>query len=499
MFDLYPHQEQVITELRAGFVAGHKRQVLGMGTGSGKTVIAAHIARSAVARGKKVLFIVHLKELAGQAVRHFAAMGLRVGILRGEDTDYSRDDDIVVASIQSIRTRSAPAWIDLIVIDEVHVLHGEHIRLMESWNALPFIGLSATPMRRGLGGLFTNLVRGPTVAWLTENRYLVPSRAYAPGAEHIERILAGVSAGTTTHGYDFRDHDLAKAVNTPEIVADIVSTWQKLGEDRQTLCFAVNIAHSRAITGEFQAVGIAAAHVDAFTEDSETREKIAAFRARDMRILSSVTKLATGFDVPDAACLILARPTLSVMLDMQMKGRGLRTAPGKTDCIILDHAGNCLRHGLPVHFRIPDLDAGEAPERGAAKRKDEPKMVACSFCGAVMEPGQRICPACGIDRPHPPARVNQTDGDLVEYGARTADCADDPLEWYLGFRWFAQERGWKPGWASNQFKAKFGQWPLRTWEHSIPTPPSPRQMRYIKSRMIAFARSKGPQKARRRA
>ena len=490
MYELYPHQEQAIAELRQGFVQGHKRQVLAMATGSGKTVTAAHIALSAVARGRKVLFIVHLTELVGQAVRHFNAVGLRVGILRGEDTSYTRDDDIVVASIQTISSRSAPDWVELIIIDEVHVLHKAHVDLIERWGALPVIGLSATPMRKGLGKHFSSLVRGPSVRELTEGGYLVPVRAFTPGADHIERILAGVRAGTTTHGFDFREQDLGEAMNTKEIVGDIVSTWKEKGEDRQTLCFAINIAHSKRIVDEFTAEGISAAHLDAYTDKDEAKAIIEAFRAGKVRVLSSVTKLATGFDVPDASCLILARPTLSEMLDMQTKGRGLRPAEGKRDCIVLDHAGNCLRHGLPAHFEVPDLDSGKAPERGAAKRKDKPRMVACTFCGAAMEPSQVQCPECGIDRPRPAPQVHHHEGELVAYGSTEGESSDDPLEWYLGFRFFGQSKGYSDGWAAHKFQEKFGHWPPRPWKDHEPAAPTPKQLRWIHSRQIAWAKSR---------
>jgi superfamily II DNA or RNA helicase len=151
MFDLYPHQGQVIEDLRDGARRGHKRQVLGLATGGGKTVVASHIAKAAAEKERRALFIVDRIELVGQAVNTFAAVGLTVGILRGEDTCFTEQDDIIVASIQTIAARRAPDWVDLVMIDECHILHREHIRLMDAWSALPVIGLSATPLRKGLG------------------------------------------------------------------------------------------------------------------------------------------------------------------------------------------------------------------------------------------------------------------------------------------------------------------------------------------------------------
>lgn len=491
MYELYPHQAQVIEDLRRGFSEGHRRQIVGMPTGSGKTVIAAQLAVAAKEHAKRVLFIVHMKELVWQAVAHFDAVGLRVGILQGENTDYSDQDDVVVASIQTIASRSAPHWIDMVLIDEAHILHKTHIDLMQRWDALPFIGLSATPLREDLGKYFTNLVRGPSVQWLTDNGFLVSAHAFCPGAEHISDILAGIKCNTTPQGYDFNQRQLGEAMNVPELVGDIVQTWKAKGENRQTLCFAVNKAHSRAIVDDFLAADIAAAHIEDRTPEKERRRLIDGFRNGEIRILSSVGVLAIGFDVPDASCLILARPTKSETLDMQQKGRGIRPAEGKTDCVILDHAGNCIMHGLPIHFEVPDLGAQDRERR--RRRRKKSKMVNCSNCGFALELAQYVCPSCGVERPPPLPKVRTVDGDLVEYGS--LDTGDDlPLEskreTYQQLLWYAREHGYRDGWAFHKYLAKFGEKPPYAWKRLRAAPASPGLLRWIKSRNIAWHKSR---------
>ena len=265
MITLHPFQEQIIDDLAMGIRQGHKRQVCALATGGGKTVVAAHLGHRAAAKGRRMLFIVDRIELCGQAAETFNDMGLSVGILRGDATSYTRADEIIVASIQTIRSRSAPDWMDFAIIDECHILHSEHIRLMEAWSDKAFIGLSATPLRKGLGKYFTNLVRGPSIRELTEQGFLVKVRAYAPQADAILSALDGVSCGTTTAGYDYKDAELGAAMNRKELVGDIVKTWHEKGEDRPTLCFAVNIAHSKSIRDDFIAAGVNAAHLDAYT------------------------------------------------------------------------------------------------------------------------------------------------------------------------------------------------------------------------------------------
>jgi superfamily II DNA or RNA helicase len=489
MFQLYPFQVNVMGDLREGFRQGHKRQVLALATGGGKTVVAGHLALSAASKGTRALFIVDRIELVAQAVRTFHTLGLRVGVLRGEDTNYSEQDDIVVASIQTIAKRRAPDWVRLILIDEVHILHREHIRLIEAWDAIPVIGLSATPLRKGLGKYFTNLVRGPSVRELTEQGFLVPCRGFAPGAEHIDALLGTVGSGTTTHGYDYNEAALGEAMNRQELVGDIVSTWKARGEDRPTLCFAVNIAHSKAIAADFEADGVSVAHIDAYTNPEERKRIIAGFRDGSIKILTSVNVLGIGFDVPDASCLILARPTLSEALHMQQMGRGIRTAEGKKDCIVLDHAANTLKHGLPIHFEVPDLDDGKENERGIRKTKEKLKFVACTECGGVMEPDQFSCPHCGWDRPKRESSVISRPGDLVEFGdAGREEPADQQRAWYLGLKWYAEAHDHKPGWAWHKFRERFNTGPADAWRWEDPIQPTTEMLRWIRSTQIRWAK-----------
>ena len=488
MFTLHPFQEQIITDLSQGYLQGHRRQVCALATGGGKTVVAAHLGRRAAAKGKRMLFVVDRIELCGQAAETFHEMGLSVGILRGEDTAYSRQDEIVVASIQTIRSRSAPDWMDLCIIDECHVLHAAHIHLMADWADKVFIGLSATPMRKGLGLHFTHLVRGPSIRELTDRGFLVPVRAFAPQADAILTALDGVSCGTTTAGFDYQENELGAAMNRKELVGDIVTTWQERGEERPTLCFAVNIAHSKSIRDDFLAAGVRAEHLDAYTDPSARREIIAGFKAGEIKLLTSVNVLGTGFNVPDAACLILARPTLSEALHIQQCGRGIRTATGKTDCLILDHSGNCLKHGLPHHFVVPDLDLGDAPDPAKKKRKEKAPFIACKSCGAVMDPDEVTCPQCGLDRPVSGSRITYREGKLVEFGSTGAggqDAGEDPATFYRMAMSYVLAHGKNPGRAYHLTQARYpGARVPWSWRNLPPLDPSPEVARWIRNRNL---------------
>ncbi len=474
---LRPYQEQAIADLKQGALAGHIRQMLSMPTGSGKTVTGAEICRRAHAKGKRTLWIVDRIELVAQAVATLHRFGLQVGVLQAANTDIQPTDDVVVGSIQTIAARHAPIA-DLIVIDEAHILHKGHKALMDTWNAVTVIGLSATPLQQGLGKYFSHLVRGPSIAALIADGALVPARAFCPSHAAMEQILASVR----TRRGDFIEGELSKAINCKELVGDIVATWQDKAAERLTLVFAVDIAHSKAITDDFIAAGVRSAHIDAYTPGEQRRAIIDRFRAGDIRVLSSVNVLGIGFDAPEASCGILARPTLSETLHMQQLGRLIRPADGKTDALLLDHAGNTLRFGLPVDFEVPDLDSGE--HRSTRQKRKLAKMVACSECGFALEPDQRICPDCGVDRPVRQSKVTYVDGRLVELGsdddgANTYSAADK-RQWYRALVWCYARQGRRDphGRAFYAFRDKFGEGSPWSWRELEPVAPTAEQARW---------------------
>ncbi len=485
---LRPYQERVIDELRGGFLAGHIRQILALATGSGKTVVAAHIIKSAVGRGHRCLFIVDRIILINQSVSTFQKMGLQVGVMQGENTLYTPDDDVIVCSIQTLGRRQLPDRIGVIIIDEAHVLHAHHKRLMEKWDLVPVIGLSATPLTKGLAEYFTNLVRGPSVKELTDEGALVSVRAYCPSEEALEKAIESVS----TQAGDFKSNELSQAINSKVIVGDIVSTYQAKGEQRQALCFAIDIQHSQAIVEEFLLNGISAAHIDGYMDQDERDHLMEAFRDGKYRILSSVYVLGVGFDYPAVSCAILARPTLSEMLDMQQKGRVLRPADGKEDSILLDHAGNCVRFGLPIHFEVPDL-SDEKKSNSRSKRKQK-KQVTCIECGYVMEPGQQTCASCGIDRPRAPSEVVTTDGVLVEFGSSESGTRSyteaDKKRWAAGLKWIGLHRRKAPGWPFANYMDRFGSKPRFLFWRITPREPDKEIINWVRHKAILWAKRK---------
>jgi superfamily II DNA or RNA helicase len=491
--ELRPYQLDVIERLSAGFRAGHTRQLLCMATGSGKTATAGAMILRAAERGNRSLFVVERIELANQAVRHLESLGLSVGVLQGENTYFTDQDHAIVASIQTLASRGVPDRLKLIVLDEAHIVHKAHEDLLSKRNLIPAIGLSATPLRAGLGRIYTNLVKGPRIGDLVKDGFLVPVQAFGPTQDKITAAVSGVGDRKKPGGRDFIKADLAKALNRKELIGDIVATWRTKAEGLPTLVFAVDIAHSKAIVDDFLAEGVAAEHVDGYSDEDERRATIDRFRRGETTVLSSVNVLGIGFDVPTAACAVLARPTLSLALHIQQVGRVMRPAPGKTHALVLDHAGNFARHGRPEDFDVEVLDDGEIGVR--AKRKVSEELSPCSSCGFLLERSRRECPSCGHERRRV-ADVTVLDGELVEFGGQERIKVElDRRNFFLELRQVGIDRDWSPKAAAAQYRERFGEWPPHAWLAYRPREPEQATLRWVKSRMIAFAKNRSRQAA----
>ncbi|OTH16816.1 DEAD/DEAH box helicase family protein [Pseudomonas aeruginosa] len=329
---LRPYQDKALNELRRGIRDGILVQMLMAPTGAGKTTIASAMKQGACAKGRRAFFIVDSLELVDQAASRFYQDGLQVGVIQGDHTwtDYSKP--VQVCTIQTLRSRwkdlADHLKPDLVVIDEAHVLHKMHKEIIAECveRKIPVVGLSATPFRKGLGQIFGRLVVTASLSDLTQQGYLVPAECYAP---HIPD-MKGVK--TTADG-DWAEDALAEVMGSAKIMGDVVTNWIMHAKDRQTVVFACNVAHSRELARQFNTAGILAAHVDGYMDEQERAKIIKNFRHGSIRVLCNVAVLTKGFDAPETSCVVLARPTKSLMMHYQMMGRGLRTADGKKDCL----------------------------------------------------------------------------------------------------------------------------------------------------------------------
>lgn len=424
--------------------------MLQMPTGAGKTLLAAGIISNALRKGKRATFIVPAISLVDQTVEAFWAEGIRdVGVMQALHPLTDRSKPVQIASADTLIRRLRPET-DLVLVDEAHRMKKAVTDWMEEAPELPFIGLSATPWTKGLGRLYDNLIIPTTTAELIAKGYLSPFRVFAPSKPDLK--------GVRTIAGDYREDDLAKAM--APLTGDVVQTWLTHGEGRPTLCFAVDRAHAKFLQLAFEAAGVPSAYMDAHTELKDRKAIHDDFAAGKVKVVCNVGVLTTGVDW-DVRCIILARPTKSEMLYVQIIGRGLRTADGKQNCKILDHSDTTLRLGFVTDIHHERLDDGKIDE-AATRDAKEPLPKDCPVCHYVRPAGVAICPSCGFKPEQRPEGAKTEDGELTELDAARAKSKAD---WAEKIAFMAQLKAHaiastkSDGWVAQKYKAKFGMWP----------------------------------------
>jgi DNA repair protein RadD len=446
-----------------------RRLVLVAPTGAGKTIMFSDMIRRAVANGRRALVLAHRRELVDQAVDKLRAIDVDAGvILAGEREDRSRA--VQVASIQTLGARREGVACrllpeaDLVVVDEAHhAVSPTWRRVIESYPDAVVIGATATPWRtdkRGLADLFETHVLAATVSELIENGSLSPYdvRAYDAPDLHEVPITAG----------EYNQGALSLACNTSVLVGGIVREFMSYNAGRRALLFPVSIEHSLALVAELQANGVKAEHIDGDTPKDERKAIIAALARGRVQVVSSVGCFTEGFDSPGVEICILARPTMSLTLHLQMCGRGLRPAPGKEKALLVDHGGNFLRHGLPDDERDYTLSA--TPKRVA-------ELNRCPLCLQVFRllGDDGSCPKCG-EIIAPPREVREEnarkekeriEGEIINAErikelrkqAAARESAEKKRAFYERLCAEARDKRYKAGWVFVRFKLKYGHPP----------------------------------------
>jgi len=411
-------------------------------------------------------------------------------------------EPVQVCSIQTLHARTVlhkriqPPAADLIIIDEAHRSRAKTYRaLIEAYPGIPIIGMTATPCRgdgRGLGDIFDVLIETATTAELIALGYLVPTLTYAP----TRPDLTGVRV---EHG-DYAEGQLAERMDKAQLVGDVVEHWHCLGDRRRTVVFASGVRHSLHLRDEFRRSGVRAEHIDGQTPTPERDAILAGLTRGEVELVSNWMVLTEGIDLPDLSCLILARPTRHMGLYRQMVGRGLRPAPGKTDCLVLDHAGAVFEHGFveePVDWTLEVDRRAENPAHKARAEHKTSALSVCPECRAVLRAAPP-CAACGW-RPKPkPVAVDVAAGDLgrVDRVRRVTIAAYGSAEKVIFHRMLAGialERRYQPGWIAHKYREKFAEWPpTRNVE---PLEPNAATRSWVKSRQIAYAKTMEKQRA----
>lgn len=466
---LRPYQVDQVEAVRAEISATVRRIVLVAVTGSGKTVMACSLIQRAVAKGSHVLFLAHRTELIQQASDRLSAWGVAHGVIQAGQPGDARPL-VQVASVQTLARRlkrqrvSVPlGWdgtapsvldrVDLIVVDECHhATASQYRQILDAFPHAVVIGLTATPYRldgSGLGDLFDALVSGPQVAELVRQGYLVRPVTYAPPSK-ADLASLRLRAG------EYRVDDADKVLNQTAPIEEIVTSWQRHAAGRITVGFGCTVEHAEHLAAAFCAHGIPAAALDGTTPAPERAAILAKLARRELLVVFNCLVLTEGWDLPACSAVILARPTASRCLWRQMIGRGLRSAEGKSDCVILDHVGSVHRFGMPEDDDTYDLEGDGEHVVNAVKT--------CPHCDAVLQE-PTVCAECGWIAPEPKVvgeRIVLV-RKAVELEQARVLSADDRRQLYWDWLKTARARGYSDGWAAHRYRERFGTYPQRGW------------------------------------
>ena len=500
IISLRQYQRALVDAIRAALRAGKRRVLAYLPTGGGKTRVATAIAQLTLAKSAgRVIVLANRKQLVHQFAAALRAAGLDVGIAQGENT-AGLHHRVVVCSIDTIHARSYTFEdVALFIIDEAHAVAGseKYRTLLFRYNKIPVIGLSATPFARGLGKpypelanrpLFEELVVGATVQQLVDDGFLTDIEIYCPSAPD----MTGAKTSRTAEGeQDYRQADIDEAADKPELVGDIIRHWLTLAGGRKTIAFASSIAHSKHIVGQFQAAGVTAEHLDCYMDDDTRADILGKFERGDFTVLSNVALLSEGFDVPDTACMILARPTKSLTRFLQMVGRVLRPAPGKTHALLLDHSGSVERSGHLFEGLPLELCDG-SPNKAGKQQREKPEPKPCPSCKFVKPAGAHECPKCGF-KPERQNDIEVRDGELQRFDRKTKKPAtpDRKQHVYSQLLQVARNKGYSPGWVAHKYRAMFAVWPRGM--RDVPAAPTSELLNWLRSQQIASARAREKQ------
>ena len=401
---LRPYQTEAIEALEAGWAEGLQRQAVVLPTGLGKTVVFAHLIHQSLAAGWTPLVLVHREELAEQAADKIRSVApdVTVGIVKAERNEL--DAQVVVASVQTLsRPRRMGQYLGstvgrhrLVIVDECH--HAAARTWIETLEALGgfrpngltrVAGFTATMTRedsRKLGDIWERVALEKDILYGIGNGFLTDVRGKAVTVDGLDLGTVARSRG------DYQDGALGEALEASGAGDVIAQSYLEHSADRQGVLFAPTVATALSFAEDLNAAGIVTETITGATSSEDRALIYKRYQAGDVQVLSNCMVLTEGWDAPWCSTAVIARPTSSAGLYVQMVGRVLRPWPGKTDALVLDVVGVTGRHKLRSLTDLTRSDVevaegeslAEAVERKAREdgRKPATKGQAAGIIGA---------------------------------------------------------------------------------------------------------------------
>lgn len=368
---------------------------------TGKTVVMAEIARRTTNNNKRVMFLIHRKEVLDQAVKTFNEQGVKMSLT-------------TMGMVQTLTRRVNKLPVpDVILVDEAHhALAKSYQRILSKFPKAIVLLFTATPRRTGrtqLDQIADDIIVGQSIHELTDKGFLAPFRYFQPPNDFDSKLLKRSSTG------DFTNESMQQAMST-KIFGHIVKQYKRIASGMQAVVYTYSIDSAVEIARKFNSEGILAIEVDGTTSKEKRDLAVQKFRDQEIQILVNVNLFTEGVDLPNVDCVIMARPTASLALYLQFSMRCLNPREGKT-AIIIDHANNFKTFGYPDD----DRDWKQAIRSGKQKSKSlltdsGISIITCDYCFAVVKTNEvknGKCPICGKPvKVHEAKPVN--DVDLVE-------------------------------------------------------------------------------------
>lgn len=380
MFQLFDYQQDLVDKARNALAAGNQGVLIVSPPGSGKSVVISEIAKLTVKKGGHVLFFVHRQELVKQIKDSFKQQGV----------DLNHCTILTVGKVANrLNILAKP---DLIIVDESqHSRAKTYQKIFNYYSDVPRLGFTGSPWRlsgKGFKDIYSAMVLGPTAKWLIENKKLAPFTVYGYQLGDKSTLKSGSTGDYTKKSLN----NYTKSI----IHGDIVKSWLKFAKDRKTIIYCHSTSFSKEVAQSFRDAGINAVHADAKTPESKRDKIMVDFKEGKIKILCNVDLVSEGFNVPDCSCVVLLRPTQSLVIYLQQSMRAMRYQPNK-HAIIIDQVGNFERFGLPDTDYKWTLEDREKHPRKDSGSTEGLQIKTCPDCFAVIKAECVKCPICGHD------------------------------------------------------------------------------------------------------
>lgn len=444
MYKLFDYQQKLVNQARKEIASGHRGVLIVSPPGSGKSVIIAEIARLTIGKGGQVMFFVHRRELIDQITKSF----------KQQDVDLHHCTIMTVRKIAN-RLGKLPKP-NLIICDESHHSKAKtYQKIFDYYSNVPRLGFTGSPWRmngQGFADIYSAMIQGPTVKWLIEHHKLAPFCYYSVPLFDQNKLKKS-STG------DYTVASMTEA-SQPTLYGDIIKTWLDKAKGKRTIVYAHDTKHSQQIAQAFRNVGVKAQHCDSKTPSEQRKTIMNDFRTGKITVLCNYGLVDEGYDVKECECCVIARPTESLVFNIQSTMRCMRYLPNKVG-IIIDHAGNYKHFGLPDAQREWTLEDRKKQGKKNSDNQDAPIVKTCDQCFAVINANCKICPFCGAE-----VEVEQMQIE-IDKEAKLTDVTDfkfttnylvtkkpAELNSMQELYTYAEAKGYKRGWAWYQGKQR---------------------------------------------